>query len=48
LNKIGFTRLIPMHQFQQGVIRMKVETVQNLNLTLKPGSYKWPETVWNF
>ena len=48
LNTMGLTRLVPLHQFQQGVIRMRVENIEGLNLTLKPGSYKWPETVWNF
>jgi uncharacterized protein YgbK (DUF1537 family) len=48
LNNMGLTRLVPMHQFQQGVIRMRVENIAGLNLTLKPGSYKWPETVWKF
>ncbi len=48
LNNMGFTRLCPLHQFQQGVIRMKVENIRGLNLTLKPGSYTWPETVWKF
>ena len=48
LENMGLTRLVPMHQFQQGVIRMRVENIAGLNLTLKPGSYKWPETVWNF
>jgi uncharacterized protein YgbK (DUF1537 family) len=48
LNSMGVTRLVPLHQFQQGVIRMRVENMEGLNLTLKPGSYKWPETVWIF
>ena len=48
LNNMGFTRLVPLHQFQQGVIRMRVENMTGLNLTMKPGSYTWPETVWKF
>jgi uncharacterized protein YgbK (DUF1537 family) len=48
LNDMGLTRLLPLHQFKQGVIRMKVENIPGLNLTLKPGSYTWPETVWKF
>ncbi len=48
LNNMEFTRLVPLHQFQQGVIRMKVENMTGLNLTLKPGSYTWPDTVWKF
>ena len=48
LCNMGLTRLTPLYQFQQGVIRMKVENIPGLNLTLKPGSYTWPKTVWNF
>jgi uncharacterized protein YgbK (DUF1537 family) len=48
LCNMGLTRLTPLHQFQQGVIRMKVENIPGLSLTLKPGSYTWPQTVWKF
>jgi len=48
LGEMGFTRLKPFHQFQQGVIRMKVENIPGLHITLKPGSYSWPKTVWKF
>jgi uncharacterized protein YgbK (DUF1537 family) len=48
LGSIGLTRLKPFHQFQQGVIRMKIENMPGMYLTMKPGSYTWPETVWKF
>jgi len=48
LYRLGFTRLKPFHQFGQGVIQMKIEDRPDLNLTLKPGSYTWPDTVWKF
>jgi uncharacterized protein YgbK (DUF1537 family) len=46
--QLGLSRLTPLHQFQQGVIRMKVENMEDLHMTLKPGSYIWPESIWNF
>jgi uncharacterized protein YgbK (DUF1537 family) len=48
LFKLGSKRLIPFYQFEQGVIRMKVEDRPGMFLTLKPGSYAWPESVWKF
>ena len=48
LKKLEITRLIPVHQYTHGVIRMKVENKPNINITMKPGSYAWPEEVWNF
>ncbi len=48
LYRLGFTRLKPFHQFGQGVIQMKIEDRPDMNLTLKPGSYIWPDTVWKF
>ncbi len=48
LSNIGLTRLAPLYQFERGVIRMKAENISGLYLTLKPGSYQWPDTVWKF
>jgi uncharacterized protein YgbK (DUF1537 family) len=48
LFKLGSKRLKPFYQFEQGVIRMKVEDRPGMFLTLKPGSYAWPESVWKF
>jgi uncharacterized protein YgbK (DUF1537 family) len=48
LYRLGFTRLKPFHQFGQGVIQMKIKEKPDMNLTLKPGSYAWPDTVWKF
>jgi uncharacterized protein YgbK (DUF1537 family) len=45
LNYIQFT---PVQEFSTGVIRMKVDKENELFLTLKPGSYDWPEHIWNF
>ncbi|MGW8315854.1 MAG: four-carbon acid sugar kinase family protein [Bacteroidales bacterium] len=48
LYKLGSSRLKPFYQFERGVLRMKVEDRPGMFLTLKPGSYAWPESVWKF
>jgi uncharacterized protein YgbK (DUF1537 family) len=48
LNKLGCLRLQPIQQITQGVILMKMDERSGLRLTLKPGSYPWPASVWNF
>ncbi|MDR8391941.1 hypothetical protein NC796_12355 [Aliifodinibius sp. S!AR15-10] len=40
----GFT---PVQELAPGVIRMQVADHPNLHVTLKPGSYDWPENIWN-
>ncbi|KAA5540889.1 four-carbon acid sugar kinase family protein [Adhaeribacter rhizoryzae] len=46
--RLGFYRFYPQQELAPGVIRMQVADLPNLHLTLKPGSYDWPPTVWNF
>jgi len=48
LYRLGLTSLKPFHQFTHGVIRMELEGRPGMYLTLKPGSYTWPESVWKF
>lgn len=45
---LDFRHFIPTQELANGVVRMKVVESDNLHLTIKPGSYKFPETVWNF
>lgn len=45
LNLLGFTTLIPIYQYNQGVIKMNVKKAEDIQIVLKPGSYKWPEEV---
>ncbi len=47
IQKLSFSSFIPMEELQQGVVRMKVVGQESLHLTIKPGSYEWPEE-WNF
>ncbi|HVF96235.1 MAG TPA: four-carbon acid sugar kinase family protein [Flavisolibacter sp.] len=45
ISELGFTLLRPTAELQQGVVRMEVTGVDDMHLTIKPGSYAWPE-VW--
>jgi len=47
IKKIGWQSFIPTDELQQGIVRMQVEGVNDLHLTIKPGSYDWP-VEWNF
>lgn len=45
LDILNFKTLIPVFQYNQGVIRLKVKDQKNIVIVLKPGSYVWPENV---
>ncbi|MFI5159203.1 MAG: four-carbon acid sugar kinase family protein [Sphingobacteriales bacterium] len=48
INRLNFDRFFPIGELGPGVIKMKVDAVDDLFLTLKPGSYDWPAYIWNF
>jgi uncharacterized protein YgbK (DUF1537 family) len=48
IKRLELNTLVPVNEFSTGVIRMKANEKEDLFLTLKPGSYNWPETLWNF
>ena len=48
IETLGYTKFYPTQELAPGVIRMKVEEDPQLSLTLKPGSYQWPHSVWDF
>jgi len=48
IKQLNFNQFYPIQEFSTGVIRMKVENNGGLFLTLKPGSYDWPKSIWNF
>ena len=48
INRLNFNRFSPIKELGPGVIKMKVDTTDDLFLTLKPGSYNWPSSIWNF
>jgi uncharacterized protein YgbK (DUF1537 family) len=48
LKKLNYTKFYPTQELALGVIRMKVDGNDEIFVTLKPGSYQWPETLWNY
>lgn len=46
LKRLEADRLIPVQQLARGVTRMELDRYESLKMTVKPGSYKWPETIW--
>ena len=45
LNTLSYTTLTPETELAPGVLRLKVNNADNLWLTIKPGSYPWPEKL---
>lgn len=48
LKNVGIEKFTPCQELSHGVVRMKVDEKQELFLTIKPGSYKWPKELWGF
>jgi len=48
IERNNFKEFIPLQELAHGVLRMRVAGERNLSLTIKPGSYPWPEEIWNF
>jgi uncharacterized protein YgbK (DUF1537 family) len=46
--KLNFTRFIPTYEFAAGVVRLKVNDLKAIHVTIKPGSYQFPSQIWNF
>jgi uncharacterized protein YgbK (DUF1537 family) len=42
----GWASLLPVTEYARGVVRMKVLDREDLYLTIKPGSYEWPEKLF--
>jgi D-threonate/D-erythronate kinase len=47
IESLKYERFFPVQEVALGVIRMKVQENPRLFLTLKPGSYHWPSSIWN-
>ena len=45
LNILNWKTLIPVQELSPGVVRMEVPDFPSIHLTIKPGSYSWPESV---
>ena len=48
IQTLQYTKFYPTHELGPGSIRMKVEENKDIYLTLKPGSYVWPDSVWQY
>lgn len=48
IQRLNYTRFHPTHEFGPGSIRMRIEGEKGIFLTLKPGSYVWPESIWDY
>ncbi len=48
IEHLAYKKFYPEQELAQGVIRMRIDQVKNMHLTLKPGSYQWTESVWKF
>lgn len=42
----NFASLIPIEEYARGVVRLKIPDRENLYITIKPGSYEWPENLF--
>jgi uncharacterized protein YgbK (DUF1537 family) len=47
IGQSGLTRFFPVEEMAPGVVRMQTND-PGLFITVKPGSYQWPEGLWNF
>ncbi|MHC4214391.1 MAG: four-carbon acid sugar kinase family protein [Planctomycetota bacterium] len=46
VRKIGLKRFIPVEKLAPGVVKMTSGGIKNLHITIKPGSYPWPDNLW--
>jgi uncharacterized protein YgbK (DUF1537 family) len=47
IGQSGLTQFFPVEEMAPGVVRMQTND-PGLFITVKPGSYQWPEGLWNF
>jgi uncharacterized protein YgbK (DUF1537 family) len=47
LQKAGLRTFFPVQELAPGVVRMRVQEAPSLYITVKPGSYPWPESMTN-
>lgn len=46
IKSLGFSSLIPVNEYTRGVVRLRIPEKKNLYITIKPGSYEWPENLF--
>ena len=47
LGALNIDSLYPTDSLALGVTRMRVDEYPHLHVTTKPGSYRWPDSIWN-
>jgi uncharacterized protein YgbK (DUF1537 family) len=47
LGALNIDSLYPTDSLALGVTRMRVDEYPQLHVTTKPGSYRWPDSIWN-
>ncbi|HRP55282.1 four-carbon acid sugar kinase family protein [Agriterribacter sp.] len=48
LHEMRLEKLYPQRELADGVIRTSVPGNTALHITFKPGSYRWPDSIWDF
>jgi len=46
LNQLKVKKLFPFKELDLGIIQMRVDGYPDLCITTKPGSYAWPQEIW--
>jgi len=46
LHSMGWTRLAVIRELSPGVVTMRPAATASVKVTLKPGSYAWPDELW--
>jgi uncharacterized protein YgbK (DUF1537 family) len=48
IQRLHYTRFYPVNELGPGSIRMRTSEKDDIFLTLKPGSYVWPGSIWDY
>jgi len=48
MKALEINTLYPVQSLSPGVTRMRVDNYKGLHVTMKPGSYSWPRSIWRF
>ena len=45
VDRVGLNKFFPVQELAPGVLRMRIQNKDDLYITIKPGSYPWPEKI---
>jgi D-threonate/D-erythronate kinase len=48
VRQLGWKRFIPVHELASGIVRMGLYGEEEQFITVKPGSYSWPDKIWKY